>query len=72
MREQFPYIFYPIFPKRKLYKLRQLACSTMKNFRMDREVHKILEDTKQELRDRGMEKATLGDAVRELYRRQAK
>lgn len=44
----------------------------MKNFRMDREVHKILEDVKQELRDRGMEKATLGDAVRELHRRQAK
>jgi len=44
----------------------------MKNFRMDQEAHQILKDTKQELRDRGMEKATLGDAVRELHRRQAK
>jgi hypothetical protein len=44
----------------------------MKNFRMDQEAHQILVETKAALRERGMEKATLGDAVKELYRRQAK
>ena len=40
-----------------------------KNFRMDIDAHKILKETIQDLSDRGIDGATMSDAVRELYRR---
>jgi hypothetical protein len=43
-----------------------------KNFRMDLDAHRILRETVQELSDKGIDAATLSDAVRELRRRQAK
>ncbi|MFA6372736.1 MAG: hypothetical protein WCW68_08930 [Methanothrix sp.] len=43
-----------------------------KNFRMDLDAHRILKETVEDLSERGIDGATMSDAVRELYRRQAK
>jgi hypothetical protein len=40
-----------------------------KNFRMDLDAHRILKEMVQELSERGIDGATLSDAVRELRRK---
>jgi hypothetical protein len=40
-----------------------------KNFRMDLDAHRILKETIQDLSAKGVDGATMSDAVRELHRR---